>query len=335
MSDERRTEPNALALPLDEASRERLTRAYLLSEGDADSVAWDELLARAAGDDAPITVIEISRLLPDARPRHDRYVAAVVAAAEAAGGSLVAVTDILEPGVGDLQGYMDYAGGVALLLGFPSRLAYLAALLSDTWQAALVDRQASVAEAVVLVACENTIPPMARTLLGEPRMASAFATPRVDGKTPEQIVEDLLSVYPDGGADPSREQLEVMTRFPGFRDTPVHYINLYAFGDGDDPAVKGEAAHDAYNAAALQVVTGHGGYPLLRAEVAHCLVSATPWSRVIFVRWPSLAVFTDLRLDPGYIEAQRHRVESAETYGNFVTVKRGDWATSSSREVAP
>jgi hypothetical protein len=45
---------------------------------------------------------------------------------------------------------------------------------------------------------------------------------------------------------------------------------------------------------------------------------------VIFVRWPSLAVFTDLRLDPSYLEAQKHRVESAETYGNFVTIKRED-----------
>lgn len=63
-------------------------------------------------------------------------------------------------------------------------------------------------------------------------------------------------------------------------------------------------------------------------EGEHRLVSAIPWSRVIFVRWPSLAVFTDMRLDPGYIEAQQHRVESAETYGNFITVKRGDVAAT-------
>lgn len=53
-------------------------------------------------------------------------------------------------------------------------------------------------------------------------------------------------------------------------------------------------------------------------------MSAIPWSRVLFVRWPSLAVFTNMRLDPGYIAAQKHRVESAETYGNFVTIKRDD-----------
>jgi hypothetical protein len=28
-----------------------------------------------------------------------------------------------------------------------------------------------------------------------------------------------------------------------------------------------------------------------------------------------------MRLDPSYVEAQKHRVESAETYGNFITIK--------------
>jgi uncharacterized protein (DUF1330 family) len=115
-----------------------------------------------------------------------------------------------------------------------------------------------------------------------------------------------------------------MMHFPGFREQPVHYINLYAFGDGSDPAVKGAAEHDAYNKAAMASVRAHGGRPLLRAEVEHRLVSDIPWSRVLFVRWPSPAVFTDMRLDPEYIEAQKHRVESAETYGNFVTIARED-----------
>jgi uncharacterized protein (DUF1330 family) len=163
---------------------------------------------------------------------------------------------------------------------------------------------------------------MMDAMFGEPRPASDFPTPHVDGKTPEQLVDELLTIYPDGGADPSRAQLETMMRFPGFRDQPVHYINLYAFGDGSDPAVKGAEAHDAYNWAAMPSTQAHGARPFLRAEIEHRLVSAIPWSRVIFVRWPSLAVFTDLRLDPGYIEAQKHRVESAETYGNFVTIKR-------------
>ena len=72
----------------------------------------------------------------------------------------------------------------------------------------------------------------------------------------------------------------------------------------------------------MSSVQEHGGTPQLRAEVEHRIMSAIPWRRVLFVRWPSLAVFTDMRLTPAYIEAQELRVESAETYGNFVTIKR-------------
>jgi uncharacterized protein (DUF1330 family) len=312
-----------LALPLDAATRERIEHAYTLPAAKANTAEWDGLLARAeSGEDTPITVIEIDRLRDGARADHDAYLAAVSAATAQAGGNVFAVTDILEPGTGDLTPYQAYSGGVAVLLAFPSRATYLSALLSDTWQGGLAAREDAVADAIVLVAGENTIPAMASAMFGEPRPASAFATPHVDGKTPQQLVDELLTLYPDGGADPSRAQLEVMMNFPGFRDEPVHYINLYAFGDGADPDVKGAAAHDAYNQAAMASATAHGGYPLLRAPVEHRLVSAIPWSRVIFVRWPSLAVFTDLRLDPEYIAAQKHRVESAQTYGNFVTIKR-------------
>jgi hypothetical protein len=211
--------------------------------------------------------------------------------------------------------------------------AYLEARACDTWQAGLENRRAAVAEAIVLVAGENTIPPMARARFGEPRPASAFATPHVEGKSREQIVDALLEVYPDGGADPSRAQLEVTMHLPGFREQPVHYVNLYAFGTGHDPVVKGASAHDTYNAAAMQPATAHGGHPLLRAPIEHGLVSAIPWSPLIFVHWPSLAVFTDMRLDPTDIEAQQHRVESAETYGNFVTIARDLGPPTSSRHL--
>jgi hypothetical protein len=56
--------------------------------------------------------------------------------------------------------------------------------------------------------------------------------------------------------------------------------------------------------------------------VEHRLVSTIAWSRVIFVYWPTLAVFTDMRLDPSSIEARMHRVESSLTYGNVVTIER-------------
>lgn len=307
--------------------RQRALQAVALPDREVDDRAWDNLWERAEEDGA-INVIEIARLNPGAAATFDTYLLAVSAALPAVGGSVLGFTDILEPGVGDLLGYMDFAGGVALLLSFPSRAAYLRALASDAWHRGVESRRSAARDIILLVAGENQIPPMAKAMFGEPRAASDFSTPHSNGKSPEQIIDALLAVYPDGGADPSRQQLEVMMHYPGFRETPVHYVNLYAFGGGDDPAVKGAAAHDAYNAAALQSVLPHGGYPLLRAEVEHRLMSAIPWSRVIFVRWPSLAVFTDMRLDPGYIEAQKHRVESAETYGNFITVKRGDAAAT-------
>jgi uncharacterized protein (DUF1330 family) len=285
---------------------------------------WDDLIARAGTDDGPITAIEIDRLRDGARSQHDAYLAAISNAAAQTGGTVFAVCDILEPGTGDLLPSMPYAGGVAILLAFPSRATYLAALRSATWQAGLAAREGAVAEAIVLVAGDNSIPAMASAMFGPPRAAADIPTPHIAGKTPDEIVEELLTVYPDGGADPSRAQLEVMMHFSGFRDQPVHYINLYAFGEGNDPTVKGASAHDAYNKAAMASVLAHGGRPLLRAEVEHRLVSDIPWSRVLFVRWPSLAVFTDMRLDPEYIAAQKHRVESAETYGNFVTIARED-----------
>jgi uncharacterized protein (DUF1330 family) len=314
----------AMRPPLDATARERIARAYALPSAQAPAALWDDLIARAGTDDGPITAIEIDRVREGARSQHEAYLAAINQATAEAGGTVFAVCDILEPGTGDLLPSMAYAGGVAIVLAFPSRAAYLAALQSATWQAGLAAREGAVAEAIVLVAGENSIPPMASALFGAPRAAADIPTPHVAGKTPDAIVAELLTVYPDGGADPSRGQLEVMMHFPGFRDQPVHYINLYAFGDGSDPAVKGESAHDAYNKAAMASVRAHGGHPLLRADVERRIVSDIPWSRVLFVRWPSLAVFTDMRLDPEYIAAQKHRVESAETYGNFVTIARED-----------
>ena len=46
------------------------------------------------------------------------------------------------------------------------------------------------------------------------------------GKSLAQIIAALLAVYPDGGADPSLQQLEVMMHYPRCRESPVHYVNL-------------------------------------------------------------------------------------------------------------
>lgn len=145
-------------LALDADGRERLERAYALPSASANPAAWDDLLARARKDDAPITVIEIDRLRNRARPQHDLYLEAIVSATEQAGGALFAVSDIVEPGTGDLLPYLAYSGGVAILLTFPSRAAFLSALLSDGWQAGLAVRIAAVEDAIVLVTGENTIP---------------------------------------------------------------------------------------------------------------------------------------------------------------------------------
>lgn len=304
------------------ADLERLMRTYALPEQPGDRAAWQALLAKATDLDSPITVIEIASVPDEALQRFEHYLAATSTASSEAGGTLFATCDIVEPGVGDLQAYAGFAGGVVTIRYFPSRAAFIAALSSDFWQSAIADRVASVRDAFVMVTGGNTIPAALQARLGAPPHASTIPTPRVDGKSPSQIVDELLTIYPDGGADPNRAQLGVMMNFPGFRSEPVHYVNLYAFGGGSDPNAKGAAEHDAYNAAAITTALGHGGMPLMRLDVEHLLVSAIPWSRVMFVRWPSLAVFTDMRLDPTYVEAQKHRVDSSEVYGNFITLRR-------------
>ena len=186
-----------------ESVREQIERAYTLSALGTNVTEIDALLSGAGNVDSPITVIEIDRLRDDARSEHDAYLAAITAATTEAGGTVYAVCDIVEPGTGDLLPYLNYSGGVASLLSFPSRAAYLTALGSQTWQAGLPARNAAVVDAVVLVAGDNEITPMMSAMFGEPRPASDFPTPHVDGKTPEQLVDELLTIYPDGGADPA------------------------------------------------------------------------------------------------------------------------------------
>lgn len=167
-------------------------------------------------------MIEIASQRGDERARHDDYLAAIAAVTAEADGTVLAICDILEPGTRDLLPYLGYAGGAATLLTFPSRAAWLAAILSDAWQSGLAARRAAVRDAIVLAAGENGIPPLARAMLGTPRPATDFLTPHIDGTTPAEIAAALLAVYPDSGADPTRVQLETMVAFPGFRDRPVH-----------------------------------------------------------------------------------------------------------------
>ena len=128
-------------------------------------------------------------------------------------------------------------------------------------------------------------------------------------------------MYPDGGTDPAHENLRQMVAWPGFNEQRVHFIDLYAYGAGFE---SGAAELAEYNAGAVMHVLHHGGRPQVAIDVAHHLVGPVQWNRVVFVCWPSLAVFFDLRLEPEYLEAQTSRVNSAEVYGNLITVARAD-----------
>jgi uncharacterized protein (DUF1330 family) len=308
-----------LALPPD--ALEQVSARFADPRFDPGVAQWAEVFAHPDFANGEIIVIEIARLQPERKSTYDTFIQALRRNTEQVGGSIIAVTDILFPGTGDLESHMNFAGGTAWLARFPSRAAYIAMVLNPTYQQVAASRQAALEEVILLIAGSNTIPRAASLLFGPERPASVFKTPYLDGKSPTQLVDALLQIYPDGGADPSRAQLTRMTDYAGFATEPLYFLNLYAFAPGE-AATQEASEHQEYNRQALATVRAHGGHPYLRATVEHALVTAIPWSLVVFVRWPSAAVFTDLRLTPAYIEAQRHRVQAAQTYGNFVTTKR-------------
>jgi uncharacterized protein (DUF1330 family) len=297
------------------AQLDRLVAAYHEPGVDPSRRAWRRLLADAESTTSSVDVLEFVKLerTRGAKSRYDRYVAALKAALTSHGATMITVNDTLQVGVGSLPGY---AGGVSWLARFPSRRAYIDTLLDRRVLGSSRDRRTAVAQAQLLLG-SNVVPGF---LLDLPpnTPASAFPSGRVEGKTPGQIVEELLAIYPDGGADPTRAVLDRMIRSRGFADEPLTYVNLYEFG----PETGGAAALNEYNAGALPLVLAHGGRPKSLVNVSQHLVGPTAWSRFIVISWPSFAVFTDLRLDPGYIEAQRSRVVSAKTYGNLITLAR-------------
>jgi uncharacterized protein (DUF1330 family) len=308
------------ASPTPATTIDRLVAAYPDAALDPSREAWQALIDDRGYATEPISVVEFVRLKGDdeARTSYDAFVNALGPAVTSVGGNVVSVNDILMPGLEGLEGY---DGGVSWIATFPTISAYVDTMLDAGVVAAAEQRRAAVAEAQVL-AGKDLIPENIKQLPpNEP--ASAFPSDRVQGKTPQQIVDEVLAAYPSGGADPTRATLEAMTRFEGWEAQRVHFINLYRFND--DPG-GGATALGEYNAGALPYVLAHGGRPKVLANVSHHLVGPTAWDRFIFVAWPSLAVFTDLRLEPGYIEAQKDRVMSAEQYGNLITIARADQA---------
>ena len=142
----------------------------------------------------------------------------------------------------------------------------------------------------------------------------------VRGRATADVVDELLSIYEDGGADPTRSTLEAMLGRDDVQTQAVTYVNLYRFG----AETGGTDSITEYNTKAMPSVLAHGARPKVIFNVAQQLLGSAKWDRIIIVRWPSIEVFTDLRLTPGYIEAQKSRVESSEAYGNLVTVNRAD-----------
>ena len=297
---------------------DRLVAAYREPKVEPSAEAWADLLADPKAGEQPIVVLEFVRLRSetDARAAYDAYLEALSPAITGAGGEILSSNDTLMPGLEGLEGY---EGGVSWLATFPSIQAYAGAMLDEHAVAAAPKRRDAVAEAQVLVG-PNLVPDIIKQL---PQAGPAADYPSVSatGKSAEQIVADLLAIYSSGGADPTKRTLEAMLAFAGFADQRVHFINLYRFNDAPGG---GAAALGEYNAGALPVVLAHGGRPRVLVDVTHHLVGPVAWDRFIFVAWPSLAVFTDLRLDPTYVEAQKDRVTSAEQYGNLITIARAD-----------
>jgi uncharacterized protein (DUF1330 family) len=300
----------------DDVMLDRLVAAYDDPSLDPSRSAWAKLLADPGFDSSPIAVTEFVRLAPEANAAasYDAWLDALSAAVGDGGGEMVGVHDVMFPGLDEPAGY---GGGVAWVATFPSIRAYAAVMLDARVTGAAASRRAAVTAAQVLAGADRL--PAAARLLPPNEPASAFPSDRVAGKSGAEIVDAMLQVYPAGGADPTRERLEAIVAHPGFADQRVHYLNLYEFNqDG------GEVALNEYNAAAQPAVLAHGARPKVLANVTHHLVGPTPWSRFILVAWPSLAVFMDLRLDPTYIEAQKHRVVSASRYGNLMMISRAD-----------
>ena len=289
----------------DDSLVDQLRDAYPDRSLDPRPARWRELVADDAFDTEPIAVVEFVRLLPRRRAKalYDTYVEALAEATTRHEGTMLSVNDTLMPGLEELKGYDN---GTSWVAEFPSRRAYVETVLDPRVVTAAKARRRALAEAQLMIGIDAL--PEAITQLPPNEPASAFPSDLVTGKRPEQIVEDLLAVYPSGGADPTEKTLNAIVRWKGFADPRVHFINLYQYGDAAG--------------AALPAVLAHGARPQVLMDVAHHLVGPVEWNRVIFVSWPSFAVFFDLRLDPVYIHAQQSRLVAAERYGNLITVAR-------------
>ena len=294
----------------------RLVQAYPDPTVDPSADAWKALLDDDSLSDVPVSVIEFANVVDDsARDRYTTFIEAVGFAAAARGGELVAIADVWRAGLELPQGF---DGGMVWAATFPTRDVFVATMLDETVVAAAVGRRTAVVDPHMVLGV-NLVP---ESILDLPIPGDVEALPHdlVRGRPTAEVVDELLSLYPDGGADPPRDVLEAMLGRPDVRTQAVTYVNLYRFDESDT----GASAITDYSAAARPFVLAHGARPRLVFDVAHQLLGTSTWNRAILVRWPSLEVFTDLRLTPGYVEAQVSRVTSSSAYGNLVTIDRAD-----------
>lgn len=295
---------------------DRLAQAYPDPLVDPSPAAWQALLDDESLSSGPLSVIEYANVADDAdRETYTSFIEAVASAARTHGGELVVVTDIWRAGLELPQGF---DGGMVWAASFPSRDAFVDTMLDADVVAAADGRRDAVIDPHLMLGVD-LVPEMIRDL-PFPDDVEALPHDLVRGRPTDEVVDELLTIYPDGGSDPTREVLQAMLDRPDVRTQAVTYVNLYRF----DPSDAGASAITEYNADALPYVLAHGARPRLIFDVAHQLLGSSTWSRAILVRWPSLEVFTDLRLTPGYVEAQETRATSSSAYGNLITVDRAD-----------
>jgi len=145
----------------------RLVAAYHEPGVDPTHRAWRDLLSDDGFATVPVDVLEFVKLerTAGAKARYQRFIAALTRALGPRGAEMITVNDTLQVGVGSLPGYAD---GVSWLARFPSRSAYVDALLDRRVVMSSRQRGAAVAEAQVLVG-SNAVPELIQNLPPTPR----------------------------------------------------------------------------------------------------------------------------------------------------------------------
>ncbi len=313
----------AAATPERDALAE-LTAVYNDPVLDPSAEAWAALVAHPNYAEGAIVYLEIAAMTPDltteaAHAQYQAYLDAVSSEIGNVGGQIILTYDIRSSGTGDLavrEGER-YVDGVAFSARLPSRAALVALLLSEPVVAAHEARSAALAEVQMMLGTDHL--PALMASMPKDVDAASIDTPYVDGKTAAQILEELMAIYPDGGADPTYAMLEELLNSEEYATEPLYYINLYDWGSYGE---EGAAAHDRYNQQAQDEVFAHGVRVYARVDIEQNLVGPYHWDRLILPRWPSFEVFTDLRLAPSYVEAQLSRLVSADIYGNYIAHAR-------------